>query len=422
MAFRASNSAGPSASAINALNNGLLEKQQHSHAGGPAMCRLSANDILALQVQAFIDASEDVDMPREVADDLISTIPSQDDDPEAFRAPEGVESGDEGDEEAENGEIESVQVDMSALFDVAQQAENLWTKREIKQILHHLKERGIHSFTMEYVHRRNVPIYRLLLAFGIGLCPELQKKQPATMMYFLQVAMSNHGSLFSQGLESVSISLHHPHQLVSPVLSNCSQGVSCGIPDFRSRNGLYVSLKDKGEYDLDDPQQMFDINYFREPPSGIHFIVSKVKKIYPANFVPSPCHRFIKLIEDQGKVCKLANDCKRTSLTLKIMITVALGTNAFYVTSFLMFTMPFSPLQNYTQNIDTLETLAGVQRVLQCHGSFATASCLLCRRRVPGLEIEADILRRTVPLCTVCNAPSSSAKKVRGKKKKKESE
>ena len=104
------------------------------------------------------------------------------------------------------------------------------------------------------------------------------------------------------------------------------------------------------------------------------------------------------------------------------MITVAPGTIASFVTSFLMFTMPFFSLQNYTQNIDTLETLAGVQHVLQCHGSFATASCLLCRRRVPGLEIEADILGRKVPLCAVCNAPSSSAttaKKVRGKKKKK---
>jgi NAD-dependent SIR2 family protein deacetylase len=34
-------------------------------------------------------------------------------------------------------------------------------------------------------------------------------------------------------------------------------GVSCGIPDFRSRDGLYASLKDKEEYDLDDPQQMY---------------------------------------------------------------------------------------------------------------------------------------------------------------------
>ena len=36
-------------------------------------------------------------------------------------------------------------------------------------------------------------------------------------------------------------------------------GVSCGIPDFRSRDGLYASLKNQGEYDLDDPQQMYEI-------------------------------------------------------------------------------------------------------------------------------------------------------------------
>ena len=33
-------------------------------------------------------------------------------------------------------------------------------------------------------------------------------------------------------------------------------GVSCGIPDFRSRDGLYASLKEKGDFELDDPQQM----------------------------------------------------------------------------------------------------------------------------------------------------------------------
>lgn len=33
-------------------------------------------------------------------------------------------------------------------------------------------------------------------------------------------------------------------------------GVSCGIPDFRSRDGLYASIKARGEYELDDPQQM----------------------------------------------------------------------------------------------------------------------------------------------------------------------
>lgn len=82
--------------------------------------------------------------------------------------------------------------------------------------------------------------------------------------------------------------------------------------------------------------------------------------------------------------------------------------------------------QNYTQNIDTLETLAGVKRVLQCHGSFATATCLHCRRSVDGTEIEKEILGKVVPLCSVCKAeaeakkPSASEKKVKkGRKTKK---
>ena len=35
-----------------------------------------------------------------------------------------------------------------------------------------------------------------------------------------------------------------------------TSGVSCGIPDFRSRNGIYALLQQRPEYDLDDPQQM----------------------------------------------------------------------------------------------------------------------------------------------------------------------
>ena len=65
--------------------------------------------------------------------------------------------------------------------------------------------------------------------------------------------------------------------------------------------------------------------------------------------------------------------------------------------------------QNYTQNIDTLETAAGVDRVLQCHGSFATASCIQCRRKVVGTEIEEEILDGRVPLCKVCNSGNEEA-------------
>ena len=74
-------------------------------------------------------------------------------------------------------------------------------------------------------------------------------------------------------------------RLEEPSLICIPLGVSCGIPDFRSSTGLYANLKERGEYDLDDPQEMwgvshmrrclpdnvvlrFDIHYFRENPAG----------------------------------------------------------------------------------------------------------------------------------------------------------
>ncbi|THH00649.1 hypothetical protein EW026_g1935 [Hermanssonia centrifuga] len=155
--------------------------------------------------------------------------------------------------------------------------------------------------------------------------------------------------------------------------------VSCGIPDFRSRNGLYSMLQQKGEYELDDPQQMFDINYFRENPSSMFPPLI----IYGHQFTECMQY-FIPLLEEKGKL-----------------------------------------LRNYTQNIDTLETRAGVQRVLQCHGSFATASCINCHMKVPGNAIESDIMQQKIPLCAVCAVKpvvlNVKVKKKGTKKKKKAS-
>ena len=69
--------------------------------------------------------------------------------------------------------------------------------------------------------------------------------------------------------------------------------------------------------DLPDPQAMFDIQYFKKDPRPFFKFA---REIYPGQFKPSPCHKFIRAIEKHGKL-----------------------------------------LRNYTQNIDTLEQVISVE-------------------------------------------------------------
>jgi len=136
-------------------------------------------------------------------------------------------------------------------------------------MMHHLKERGMSSFIREYVFTQKIPIVKLLFAFGINLCPELRCKRAKTLLYFLRVAISRELHLREKlpqyNTISDAISLIASSKRIM-VLTGAGISVSCGIPDFRSRNGLYATLKEMGQYDLDDPQQMFDIHYFKENP------------------------------------------------------------------------------------------------------------------------------------------------------------
>jgi NAD-dependent SIR2 family protein deacetylase len=75
----------------------------------------------------------------------------------------------------------------------------------------------------------------------------------------------------------------------------------------------------------------------------------------------------------------------------------------------------YNATQNYTQNIDALENKAGIQNFLQCHGSFATATCMQCHVTIDGSHIAAAIASKTLPICTICSV--SSKKKRRAKKR-----
>lgn len=141
----------------------------------------------------------------------------------------------------------------------------------------------------------------------------------------------------------------------------CGAGVStsCGIPDFRSEGGIYQRVQARYEF-LTDPQLLFDVRLFRIDARPFFEFAAE---ILPSDTVrPSPSHRFIAELERRGKLQRC-----------------------------------------YTQNIDGLEAAAGVQRVVCCHGSFDTATCMRCRRsrKVEGALKEA-IRCGQVPYCDAC--------------------
>ncbi|RSH92349.1 NAD-dependent histone deacetylase sir2 [Saitozyma podzolica] len=277
---------------------------------------------------------------------------------------------------AETYQIDSDEYDSEAGIDdlgdeeydrLVEEAETGFTEDEVAQMTAKLKERGLITFLRDYLkpdEQGEVASLRKLL-LGFGIVPPAPLRHPSTpnlyLLSFTKLALSrilrrrerlSHLSTISQALDLFRTA----RNII--VLSGAGISTSCGIPDFRSANGLYAQLQQEGKYELDDPQQMFDIHYFREHPEVFY---SFAKQIYPSNFTPSPCHRWIKLLEDRGVL-----------------------------------------LRNYTQNIDTLESLAGVTKVLQCHGSFATASCLRCKTRAPGPTIEPYIMSSQIPYCGSC--------------------
>ncbi|KAI9874872.1 MAG: NAD-dependent histone deacetylase sir2, partial [Pleopsidium flavum] len=158
------------------------------------------------------------------------------------------------------------------------------------------------------------------------------------------------------------------------VLTGAGISTSLGIPDFRSKGtGLYAKLEYLG---LSDPQEVFDINLFRDDPSIFYSIA---KDVLPSTNRYSPTHAFIHLLQEKGRL-----------------------------------------LTNFTQNIDNLECHAGIvsEKLIQCHGSFATASCVECKYKVKGEEIYKDLKAGRVARCERCIRQLKQGKVVSMKRKR----
>ncbi|XP_075945027.1 NAD-dependent protein deacetylase sirtuin-3 isoform X1 [Anarhichas minor] len=144
------------------------------------------------------------------------------------------------------------------------------------------------------------------------------------------------------------------------VVAGAGISTASGIPDFRTpATGLYANLE---KYNIPYPEAIFNIDYFSNDPQPFF---SLAKALYPGSHRPNYIHYFVRMLHHKGLLLRM-----------------------------------------YTQNIDGLEKLCGVpdDKLVEAHGSFATAACHLCYTAYPAEEAKHAIMNGNVPTCTFCAA------------------
>jgi NAD+-dependent protein deacetylase SIR2 len=224
-----------------------------------------------------------------------------------------------------------------------------------------LREEGTAKFILETITRQQISARKLCTAFRIEP-PRFLEGQPDSAYYPLLGALIKRELTQRQRLPQYQ-SLDDAVNLLQKstniiVITGAGISTSLGIPDFRSKHsGFYSKLQRMG---YDDPQEVFDLERFDEDPTLFYSLAGE---IIPDLRKWSPTHEFIHLLQNKEKL-----------------------------------------LTNYTQNIDNLEGYAGIDtsKLVQCHGSWATATCRKCGFQVPGETIFEDVKAKKVSYCKKC--------------------
>ncbi|CAN8098505.1 unnamed protein product [Discula destructiva] len=239
---------------------------------------------------------------------------------------------------------------------------NFCTPEEIGRFRRELMDLGPEEFYRRNIESGFITAKKLITAFGARPPAFLEGHADEAYHSLLLLAMTREMSKRPKlrcwnTVDDAAHLLKTCNNII--VLTGAGISTSLGIPDFRSAGtGLYSKLQHLG---LNDPQEVFNITVFKEDPN-IFFSVAR--DILPETERFSPTHAFIAMLQEKGKL-----------------------------------------LTNYSQNIDNLESKAGItsDKLIQCHGSFATASCIACGHQVPGEDIFLDIKAERIPYCPKCS-------------------
>jgi NAD-dependent deacetylase len=135
------------------------------------------------------------------------------------------------------------------------------------------------------------------------------------------------------------------------VLTGAGISTESGIPDFRSRSGIWARY---------DPLEYATIEAFRRDPAKVwEFYAQRFEAVAEAE--PNAGHLALAELERRGLVAAVV-----------------------------------------TQNIDGLHARAGSGEVVEVHGSIRTATCPRCRRQVSIGDVVASLRRAAAPACGGC--------------------
>jgi NAD-dependent deacetylase len=135
-------------------------------------------------------------------------------------------------------------------------------------------------------------------------------------------------------------------------LTGAGISVPSGIPDFRTPG--------EGIWEKVDPMEVAHIDAFRRDPARFWgFYRQRLRML--GDKEPNGAHRALAKLERRG--------------LLEAVIT---------------------------QNIDTLHTRAGSERVIEVHGSIRTSSCQTCGAQFPLEQVESLFGRNGAALCAEC--------------------